>query len=36
MRKQKITVLILMITLCLTGIWGMKKYHSMGRGDPGK
>ena len=25
MRKQKITVLILMITLCLTGIWGMKK-----------
>ncbi|MBC5779712.1 hypothetical protein [Blautia difficilis] len=25
MRKQKITVLILMITLCLAGIWGMKK-----------
>lgn len=25
MRKQKIAVLILMITLCLTGIWGMKK-----------
>ena len=25
MRKQKITVLIFMIALCLTGIWGMKK-----------
>lgn len=25
MRKQKITVLIFMIALCLTGMWGMKK-----------
>ena len=25
MRKQKITVLIFVIALCLTGIWGMKK-----------
>ena len=25
MRKQKITVLIFMIAMCLTGIWGMKK-----------